>query len=39
MRLVRWPDDSDEPKLKLLVEEDLSRILDHVAAGATAPSD
>jgi hypothetical protein len=39
IRLVRWPDDSDEPKLKCLVQEDLATILDHVAAGATAPSD
>jgi UDP-2,3-diacylglucosamine pyrophosphatase LpxH len=38
IRLVRWPDDDDEPKWKLLVEEPLDKVLEHVAAGVAAPS-
>ena len=37
IRLVRWPDDADEPKLKELVAEPLDRVLELVAAGAAAP--
>jgi hypothetical protein len=31
IRLVRWPDDNDQPLPKLLVEEDLAVVLDRVS--------
>jgi UDP-2,3-diacylglucosamine pyrophosphatase LpxH len=36
IRLVRWPDDEGEPVSKLLVEENLTKVLDHVATGSQA---
>ncbi len=36
IRLVRWPDDDDEPMWKLLVAEPLDQVLEHVAAGVPA---
>lgn len=35
IRLVRWPDDDGKPTFKLLVEEDLAKVLAQVAAAAT----
>jgi len=36
IRLVRWPDDDDNPVPKLLVHADLAVVLDQVASAGTA---
>jgi predicted phosphodiesterase len=38
IRLVRWPDDNDDPKWKELVPADLATVLDRVALGSTLAS-